>query len=196
MTTSHELASPSRRAILAAPLVLPAVVGGTSSGSALARPGPASDTLVAFYSRTGNTRVIAGQIRRARGADLFEIRTVEPYPEDYERTVEQARRETEASFEPALATDALDIARYRTIYLGFPIWGQTAPPAIRSFLKAHAWAGKTIRPFVTHGGYGLGTSMAVLASHSRGALRAPPFAIEADQERRTLSRVTDWLGAA
>jgi flavodoxin len=186
MTTSHELTSPSRRAILAAPLVLPAVVGGTSSGSALARSGPTSDTLVAYYSRTGNTR----------GADLFEIRTVEPYPEDYEQTVEQARRETEAGFEPALATDALDIARYHTIYLGFPIWGQTTPPTIRSFLKAHAWAGKTIRPFVTHGGYGLGTSMTVLASHSRGARRAPPFAIEADQERRTLSRVTDWLGAA
>jgi flavodoxin len=196
MTTFHEPTSPSRRAILAAPLVLPALAGGASSGSSVARQGPVSDTLVAYYSRTGNTRVIAGQIRRSRGADLFEIRTAEPYPEDYEQTVEQARRETQAGFEPALATDALDIARYHTVFLGFPIWGQTAPPAIRSFLKAHAWAGKTIRPFVTHGGYGLGTSMAALASHSRGARRAPPFAIEADQERRTLSRVTDWLGAA
>jgi flavodoxin len=196
MTTFHELTSPSRRAILAASLVIPAVTGGAPSGVAVARQGPASDTLVAYYSRTGNTRVIAGQIRRARGADLFEIRTAMPYPEDYEETVEQARRETEAGFEPALATDALDISRYRTIYLGFPIWGQTAPPAIRSFLKAHDWAGKTIRPFVTHGGYGLGTSMAVLASHAKGSRRAPPFAIEADQERRTLSRVTDWRGAA
>lgn len=196
MTTFHEVTSPSRRSILAAPLVLPAVVGVTSSRSALAGAGPASETLVAYYSRTGNTRVIAGQIRRARNAALVEIRTVEPYPEDYEQTVEQARRETEVGFEPALAGDALDIGRYRTVFLGFPIWGQTAPPAIRSFLKAHNWAGKTIRPFVTHGGYGLGTSMAVLASHSKGARRAPPFAIEADQERRTLSRVTDWLGAA
>lgn len=196
MTTFHELSSPSRRAILAAPLVLPAVVGGTSSGSALVRQEPASDTLVVYYSRTGNTRVVAGQIRRARGADIFEIRTAEPYPEDYKQTVKQARRETQAGFEPELATDALDIARYRTVFLGFPIWGQTAPPAIRSFLKAHAWAGRTIRPFVTHGGYGLGASMALVASHSRGARCAPPFAIEADQERRTLSRVTDWLGAA
>jgi flavodoxin len=193
------MSTKSRRhadSVLAAPLMLSAGGQRLSSSEEPRVAGKALDTLVAYYSRTGNTRVIAGQIRRSRGADLFEIRTAEPYPEDYEQTVEQARRETQAGFEPALATDALDIARYHTVFLGFPIWGQTAPPAIRSFLKAHAWAGKTIRPFVTHGGYGLGTSMAALASHSRGARRAPPFAIEADQERRTLSRVTDWLGAA
>ncbi|SFJ70873.1 Flavodoxin [Bosea sp. OK403] len=196
MTTSFGMTGPSRKAILAAPLILPAVAGGASSRSAVARQGAATDVLVAYHSRTGNTCVIAGQIRRARNADFVEICTAARYPEDYEQTVEQARLETEAGFEPPLVTDALDMARYRTVSLGFPIWGQEAPPAVRSFVKAYDWAGKTIRPFVTHGGYGLGTSTAVLAVHTRGARRAPPFAIEAEQERRTLSCVTDWLGAA
>jgi flavodoxin len=184
--------TPSRRLVLAAPLMLPAVVSAESSRAASGREG--EDTLVAYYSRTGNTRVIAGQIKRARSADLFEIQTLQPYPEDYEQTVEQARHETAAAFEPALIAGALDMTRYRTVFLGFPIWGQTAPPAVRSFLRAHNWAGNTIRPFVTHGGYGLGTSMAVVTSHSKGAKRVPPFALEADQERRTLARGTDWLG--
>ncbi|MGX1744280.1 flavodoxin [Bosea sp. NPDC055353] len=141
MTTSLGIAGLSRRAILAAPLALP-VVAGEASEAPTAANAPGRDTLVAYYSRTGNTRVIAGQIQRARNADLFEIRTATPYPEDYEQTVEQARRETEAGFEPPLRAAPLDMARHRRIHLGFPIWGQTAPPAIRSFLKAHDWSGK------------------------------------------------------
>ena len=57
--------------------------------------------LVAYFTRTGNTRVIARQIRRARDADRFEIRPAEPYPEDYEETVAQATRERESGFEPS-----------------------------------------------------------------------------------------------
>lgn len=187
--------APSRRMLLMAPLLAPAVAGTTSSGVVLAQQSSSSETLVVYYSRTGNTRVVAGQIRRARSADLLEIRTAEPYPEDYEQTVAQASRETAAGFEPALAAGMPDMAGYRTVFLGFPIWGQTMPPAVRSFLKAHAWGGKTIRPFVTHGGYGVGNSMSVLETHSIGGRRARPFVMEADQERRTLARVTDWLGA-
>ncbi len=54
--------------------------------------------------------------------------------------------------------------------------------------------GKTIRPFITHGGYGLGNSLSVLASHAAGARIEPPFVMEADQERRTLNEVEGWLG--
>jgi hypothetical protein len=76
---------------------------------------------------------------------------------------------------------------------GFPIWGETAPPVIRSFLSEHDRAGKTRIPFVTHGGYGLGNSMAVLASHAPKARLLAGFTMEADQERRTMERVTNWL---
>jgi hypothetical protein len=64
---------------------------------------------------------------------------------------------------------------------------------IRSFLRAHDLTGNTLRPFITHGGYGPGSSMAVLAAHAPGARIEPPFVMEADQERRTLGRVRDWL---
>ena len=64
---------------------------------------------------------------------------------------------------------------------------------IRSFLRKHDLSGKTLRHFITHGGYGLGDSLAVLADHARNTKIEPPFSIEADQERRTLSQVTSWL---
>lgn len=191
MTPSDSL---SRRAVLAAPAAL-ALVAGTA---ARAEPGQAarlggSTVLVAFFTRSGNTRVIAGTVRRALGADLFEIRPARAYPEDYEETVEQARGERDRGDEPALAELVPDMAGYDAVFLGFPVWGETAPPVIRSFLRAHDVRGKTVRSFITHGGYGPGSSLSVLASHAPRARIEPAFVLEADQERRTLNLVRGWL---
>jgi hypothetical protein len=69
--------------------------------------------LVACFSRTGNTRVIAGQIGRALGADLFEIQPAEAYPEDYEATVSQAQRERDTGYEPPLNREVWNISGYQ-----------------------------------------------------------------------------------
>lgn len=145
-------------------------------------------------SRSGNTRVVAGQIARARGAALFEIQPARPYPEDYRQTVEQARRETSAGYEPPLREVVPDIASFPMVFLGFPIWGMTVPPLIRSFLSAHDLTGRTLVPFITHGGYGIGRALSVIARHAPGARVGDAFVMQADQERDTLERVTQWLG--
>jgi flavodoxin len=184
-----------RRTVLAATGLLSlATATGACAQPAEAPIGSGSKILVAYFSRSGNTRVIAGTIRRALGADLFEIRAARPYPEDYEATVEQARQETERRYEPPLEARVPNLALYETLFLGFPIWGQTAPPVIRSFLKSHDLSGKRVRPFITHGGYGLGSSRAVLKSHAANARLEPEFSLEADQERRTIEQVSRWLG--
>jgi flavodoxin len=193
-----EEATVPRRALLARILAAPAVFA-LAAAKASAQSGQASQlrgarVLTAYFTRSGNTKVIAGAIHRALGTDLFEIRPAQPYPEDYEATVEQAKQERDRGIEPALAERIPNIAGYETIYLGFPIWGETAPPIIRSFLKAHDFHGKTIRPFITHGGYGLGNSRSVLASHAPGARIEAPFVMEADQERRTIDQVSRWIG--
>jgi flavodoxin len=153
----------------------------------------APSALVVYFTRSGNTRVIAGTLQRALGADIFEIQLAQAYPEDYEATVEQAQQERDSGFEPVLAAHVASLAPYDAIFLGFPIWGETTPPPVRSFLKAHDLSGKSLRPFITHGGFGPGNSMAVLESHAPGARIEDPFILEADQERRTLNRVNGWL---
>jgi flavodoxin len=150
--------------------------------------------LVAFFTRSGNTQVIAGTMHRLLRTELFQIRPARAYPEDYEQTVEQARQERDRGFEPSLEGRVPGFAAFETVYLGFPIWGETTPPVIRSFLKAHDWSGKTLQPFITHGGYGPGNSMEVLRSHAPAARIEVPFVLEADQERRTLNQVKEWLG--
>lgn len=185
-----ELKDVSRRAAIGAPAAM-LLAAGTSACAAPARGG--SRTLVVYFTRSGNTRVIAGQLQRDLGADLFEIAPAQPYPADYEATVAQATRERDGGFEPPLSAKVPNLTAYDTLFLGFPIWGETAPPVIRSFLKAHDLSGKTVRPFITHGGYGPGNSLSVLKGHAPNARFAEPFVMEADQERRTMNQVRQWL---
>lgn len=183
------LPSPTRREVLMSSVLLP-LVTASSVSSAAASDGRA---LVAWFSRSGNTRVIAGQIARSLGADRFEIVPARAYPDDYFETVEQAREERDRGFEPPLAATFDRIGGYETLYLGFPIWGGSAPPIIRSFLAGHDLAGKTIVPFITHGGFGTGESLSVVADHAAEARLVDGFVLERPQERQIIERVTEWL---
>lgn len=192
MTSDHDS---TRRTVMTALALLPlgAATAANAQGGEVHRQG--SRPLVAYFSRSGNTRVIAGLIHRARGTDLFEIQPARSYPEDYLEAVAQARKESDSGYEPALAAKVTAMADYTTVFLGFPIWGGTAPPVIRSFLSGHDLSGKTLIPFITHGGYGLGKSQAVLVSHAPKARLLDGFVMEMDQEQRTMERVTNWLGS-
>jgi flavodoxin len=186
----------SRRTMLTTPALLSLAAGtGARAEPTGTSRSAGSRSLVAYFSRSGNTRVIAGTIQRALAADLFDIRPVLPYPEDYEQTVEQARQERDRGYQPPLAATIPDMAAYDILFLGFPIGGETTPPVIRSFLAGHDLSGKTLVPFVTHGGYGLGNSLSVVAEHAPQARLLEGFAMQADQERKTLALVTRWLNS-
>lgn len=186
---------PTRRKLLAAlpGLTLVNLPLGQAIASTEARQ-PNGSILVAYFSRSGNTRVIAGVIQRTLQADLFEIAPASPYPADYFQTVAQAQRERDLGLTPALKQSAT-MAGYHTLYVGFPIWGMTVPPVVKSFLSGHDLAGKRLVPFITHGGYGIGDSEAVLARLASGARRDAPLIMECDQERRTTETVARWLEA-
>ncbi|WP_313737614.1 flavodoxin [Sphingobium yanoikuyae] len=150
--------------------------------------------LVVYFTRSGNTRVIARGLARMLAAPLAELVPVTAYPDDYEANVAQAERERRAGTLPPLRALSLKPADHDLIFLGFPIWGMTVPAVIRTFLGAHDLSGKRIAPFITHGGYGIGDSLSVLDSHAPQAQRLTPFTLECDQERRTLAAVDQWLG--
>lgn len=186
--------NPTRREILMFSLLLSLTAGGAASVSPAAATQLAEGRiLVAYFSRSGNTRVVAGQVSRALRADLFGIEPENPYPDDYFETVEQAKQESDRGFEPPLKAKVANVAQYTTVFLGFPIWGMTAPPVVRSFLAAHDFSGKTIIPLITHGGYGLGDSLTVVASHTPQASLVEGFSMQAPQERQTTERVMERL---
>jgi flavodoxin len=182
----------TRREILLSSLLFSLAVG--SAGSVLpAEAAPTGRSLVTYFSRSGNTRMIAGLLSRDLQADLFEIEPSVPYPADYFETVDQATRERESGVLPRLKSSVSDLDAYQIVFLGFPVWGGTAPPIIRSFLASGDFAGKTIIPFNLHGGFGLGSSREVIAGDAPRAVFAEGFVMKGLQERRTTEQVRDWL---
>ncbi|MEF3107644.1 flavodoxin [Raoultella sp. WB_B2P2-3] len=164
-----------------------------SAASSIANVQGKSRILVAYFSRSGNTRVIAGIIHHSLQTDIFEIEPATPYPEDYFHTVEQAKAEHDSGLKPPLKNNIAEIGLYQTIYLGFPVWGTSVPPIVQTFLSTHNLIGKQLIPFITHGGYGSGNSEDILASLVPGSRREKLLIMECDQERKTTEMVTSWL---
>ncbi|TPM89656.1 MULTISPECIES: flavodoxin [unclassified Mesorhizobium] len=189
-----DIDNPARRKILMSSLLLPLAAGaGALTSPATAASEAGSKTLVAYFSRSGNTRTIAGLLSRDLGADLFEIEPARPYPADYFETVEQARKERERDYLPPLKAIVRDLAPYDAVFLGFPVWGGSAPSVIRSFLAAHDFTGLAVVPFNLHGGFGLGDSLEVITRAAPQARFAEGFVMEGLQERRTTESVRKWL---
>ncbi len=131
-----------------------------------------ANILTAYYSRKGqnywngsikniakgNTEVIAEIIQETVGGELFEIDTVNPYPEDYYECIDVAKDELRTKARPELTDRINNIDDYDVIFLGYPNWWGTMPMAVFTFLESYDISGKTIIPFCTNEGSGMGTS--------------------------------------
>ncbi len=111
--------------------------------------------LVVHFTRSGNTRHAAQVIQKTTGSDLAEIKVVNPYPEAYRATTAQARKEIDAGFKPEIILPLKNIDKYDTIFVGTPNWWSTMAPPVATFLTKFDFSGKTIIPFITHGGGGM-----------------------------------------
>ncbi len=111
--------------------------------------------LIAYFSYQGHTRQLAKQIQKATGGTLFEIKPAQAYSSDYDTCEAQAKKETREGYQPELA-EHCDIVSYSTILLGTPNWFNTMAPPVATFLASHDFTGKTIIPFCTNGGGGMG----------------------------------------
>ena len=109
-------------------------------------------------------------IAEASGGELFSIRTVEPYPDNYNDTVDVGQTEKNNGIHPELATHIENLDQYDTIFVGFPNWWYVAPTIINTFLESYDFSGKTIVPFATSGGSGMGNSNEKLAPSCPGAI--------------------------
>lgn len=150
--------------------------------------------LVAYYSQhNGNTRAVAEEIRRNVGGDLFRIETVQTYPTEYRLLTEQAKKELNANARPKLKRNVPNIAQYDVIYLGSPNWWGTITPGVFTFLSTHNLAGKTVIPFMTHEGSGLGKSESDLRRMAPRAKFLPGLAIRGGSATKSASDVKAWL---
>jgi len=113
--------------------------------------------LIVYLSRTNNTKAIAEIIQSEVGGKLVALELQKPYPENYRQTVEQVVQEDETGYLPPLKTKIDGIQDYDIVFVGFPTWDMQMPPPMKSFLHQYNFAGKTVIPFNTNAGYGVGS---------------------------------------
>ena len=147
-------------------------------------------TLVAYFSCSGVTRRVAQQIASVTGGDLFEIAPEVPYTRaDLDWTNRQSRSTIEMNdpaCRPAIAGTVDDMGSYSTVFVGFPIWWYVEPRIIDTFLESTDFAGKTIVPFATSGGSGLGKAPKRMASLTPDATVLPGKLLNGDPSDTTL----------
>lgn len=133
-----------------------------------------SKKLVAFFSASGVTAKLAKTLAQAINADLYEIKPEKPYTSaDLDWQNKNSRSSVEMndkSFRPAISGKCENMADYNEIYVGFPIWWYVAPTIINTFLEQYNLSGKTVIPFATSGGSGMGNTNAELAPSCRRAV--------------------------
>ena len=162
-------------------------------GTAFAADPGSLKILTVYYSRTGNTRAVAEEIRRQRGGDIVELQTVQPYPEAYRATTEQARRELETGFKPPLKTKIEGFGAYDVVVVGSPCWWGTVATPVITFLSEYDFSGKTIAPFMTHEGSGLGRSVSHIRELCPKATVLDGLAIRGGASGHAQGDVTSWL---
>ena len=132
-----------------------------------------SKKLVAYFSASGVTESLAKNLAAAIGAELFEIEPVIRYGKaDLDWTNKKSRSSVEMndkSSRPAVAKKLGNMSEYDEVFVGFPIWWYIAPTIVNTFLEGYDLAGKTIIPFATSGGSGMGETNEYLANSCKGA---------------------------
>ncbi|MEE0097289.1 MAG: flavodoxin [Oscillospiraceae bacterium] len=155
--------------------------------SASASIQPWNDTI------TGNTGVVAHMIADAVGGELFSIRTVEPYPDNYDDTIDVGQAEKNDGVYPELASHIENLDSYDTVFLGFPNWWYGMPMVMYSFLEEYDLSGKTIVPFVTFGGSGFSDAISEIQNAEPNATILEGLSLGAAESANAEAEIISWL---
>lgn len=164
-------------------------------------------TLIAFFSRAdenyfggamryvkvGNTEIVAGLIKEMTDADSFKIEMKDPYSPVYMTCINEAKKDLRENARPELTQYLDSIDEYDTIILGYPNYWGTFPMAVATFLEKYDFTGKTILPFCTNEGSGMGSSESDIKKSAKGATLKRGLAITGSMAADSKDTVKKWL---
>ncbi|WP_407380353.1 flavodoxin [Methanobrevibacter sp.] len=163
--------------------------------------------LVVYFSKTGenynvgevevgNTAMMASYIKEYLNADSFEIVPVNPYPDDYKETTDQASKEQSDNARPEIKNRIDNFDNYDTIFIGYPIWWGDLPNIMYTFLEQYDFNGKTVIPFNTHEGSGdAGTYQTIASQLPEAKVNTDGLAIDGKTARTEYGKqhTIEWL---
>lgn len=157
-----------------------------------------SKTLVVYFSYTGHLDSMAHWIADESGADLVRVTAKEAYPEDYDETVDRAKKEQNEDARPEIDIDLTDeqMAEYDTVFFGFPVWWYDIPMPMYTFLDTYDLSGKTIIPFLSHEGSSNGANAReTIEEHAAGAMVRfdDALSIRGGEVDSSEQAVRDWV---
>ncbi|MDE6579877.1 MAG: hypothetical protein K2K41_05020, partial [Ruminiclostridium sp.] len=152
-----------------------------------------SASIVVDNERFGTTEYAARMIQDEVGGDIHLIETVKPYSADFDELKDVNHNEMAEGALPELKETALDISKYDTVFVGYPVWATDVPRAVVSFLSKYDLSDKRVIPFCTHDGYGAGKSYSTIADASKAKDTADGLAIEAKDVPASKDTVKEWL---
>lgn len=145
------------------------------------------------YLEVGNTEVAAGMIQKLTGADIFKIEPRQEYSKGYNDCIAEAQEDQRRNARPELKAYPESIREYDTIYLGYPNYWGTMPMAVFTFLEHFDFSGKKIRPFCTHEGSGMGSSVSDIKRLCPGADVESGLAIQGGSVQKAEDKMKQWL---
>ena len=141
----------------------------------------------------GNTRTAAQEIQVQMGGDLFQIETSQEYPVGHRECSVVAEEEMRSDARPVLTTQVDDMDSYDLVFLGYPIWWYTTPMAVRSFLEAYDFSGKTIVPFCTTMSAGVEQSVDEIRELCPDATVLDGLTLRTGRADRMPENISGWL---
>ena len=157
-----------------------------------------SKVLVAYFSATGHTKTIAEYLQAALDADLYEIVPQEPYTDpdlDYNTDGCRANQEqNDDAARPAISGSVDNMDGYDVVFIGFPIWWYQAPRIIETFLESYDFSGKTVIPFATSGGSGMGGEDILKAACSKDTKWLPGKRLSSRESAASVQKWVESLG--
>lgn len=155
-------------------------------------------TLVAYFSASGVTAKLAKGLAEIARADLYEIQPAQPYTNaDLDWTNKKSRSSTEMNnpdSRPVISSEVENIEQYDIVFVGFPIWWYVAPTIINTFLETYDFSGKTVIPFATSGGSGMGKTDSVLKKCCSASTKWRPGKCFGSADKAMLKSWVDSLG--
>lgn len=145
------------------------------------------------YLEVGNTEVAADMIQKLTGADIFKIEPKQEYSKDYNACIAEAQEDQRRNARPELKIYPESVREYDTIYLGYPNYWGTMPMAVFTFLEHFDFSGKKIRPFCTHEGSGMGSSVSDIRRLCPGADVERGLAIQGGSVQKAENKIKQWL---
>ena len=163
-----------------------------------------SKILIVYYSRKGenywngslktidkgNTERVAEFIQKAIGGELFEVETVKPYSESYMTCIEEAKQELRADARPEIKEFPEHFEDYDTIFVGYPNWWGTMPMCMFTLLEKYDFSGKTVIPFCTNEGSGMGSSERDLKKICKNAKFKPGLSVHGAESANSEEKVS------